>query len=254
MAQSFFLMGRSHLTALWYAWHNQTEAGGPPLTPYAHTLLAKPGMRMEFLQLESTRFEPLFTAAGAFHPAVTEAIAAARAEVHVSVLGGNDHSMIGVAAHQPNFDFVLPDAPDLPLNAQAQLVPAEMLREELARRIAPHLRALELLRAAAPGRVLHVESPPPLPEAHILRHPVPFAGDIAALGVAPALLRYKLWRLHSALYRDACARLGVEFLPAPPAMRDAAGVMLLPGCHPDATHGNALYGGHVLKALLEQTA
>ncbi len=253
MAQSFFLMGRSHLTALWYAWHNQAEAGGPPATPYAHAPLLRPGQRMDFLQLESTRYEPLFTPEGDFHPAVAGAIAASQAEVLVSVLGGNDHSMIGVAAHRPAFDFVLPEEPDLPLGGQAQLVPAKMLRAELARRIAPHIRALERLRTAA-GRVVHVESPPPLPEEHIRRHPAPFADDIAALGVAPALLRYKLWRLHSSLYREACTRLGIDFLPSPPAMRDAAGMMLPFGCHPDATHGNAIYGGHVLAGLLELTA
>lgn len=254
MVHSFFLLGRSHLTALWYAWHNQTEAGGPPIAPYAHAHLLRPGMRMAFLQLESTRYEPLVSPEGVLHPAVAAAVVAAKAERLVSVLGGNDHSMIGVAAHRPAFDFVLPEAPDLPLDRQAQLVPAQMLRAELAKRIAPHLQALKSLHAMAPGRVVHVESPPPLPEAHIKRHPVPFTDAIAALGVAPALLRYKLWRLHSGLYREACARLGISFLPSPPAMRDAAGMLLPSGCHPDATHGNALYGGHVLKALLEQTA
>ncbi len=254
MSRSYFLMGRSHLTALWYAWHNQAEAGGPPPQPYAHAPLVAPGTRMTFLQLESQRYEPLFTPEGAFHPEVARALSASAAQIHVSVLGGNDHSMIGLVAHPPRFDFVLPDEPDLPLDRQARLVPAEMLREELERRIAPHLRALALLRAAVAGRVVHVESPPPLPEDHIRRHSAPFADEIAALGIAPALLRYKIWRLHSGLYREACARLGVDLLPSPLAMRDPSGIMLPFGCHPDATHGNALYGGHGFKARLELTA
>ncbi len=254
MAQSFFLMGRSHLTALWYAWHNQTEAGGPPASPYAHAPLMRAGMKAIFLQLESGRYEPLFEPDGRFHAAVAQSIAEAKAEVYVSVLGGNDHSMIGLVAHRPAFDFVLPEAPDLPLDDGAQLLPAGLLEDELSRRIAPHVAALAQLQGCAPGRVVHMESPPPLPEAHIRRHPVPFADDIAALGVAPALLRYKLWRLHSGLYRAACARLGIAFLPSPPVMRDESGMMHPSGCHPDATHGNALYGGHVLKALLEFAA
>ena len=83
--------------------------------------------------------------------------AAAGAEIHVSVLGGNDHSLIGVVDHQPAFDF-------------------------------------------------------------------------------------------------ACARLDIAFLPSPPEIRDEAGMMLPHACHPDATHGNAIYGGHVLTKPLEMAA
>lgn len=251
MADRFFLMGRSHLTALWYAWHNQTDAGTPPATPYAHARLTRPSMHMEFLQLEADRYEPLI-ADGALHPAVRAALAGSEAEVFVSVLGGNDHSMIGVAAHAPRFDFVLPEEPDLPLDDTALLVPAEMLRAELARRTAPHVQSLALLREAVGGRVVHLESPPPLPEAHIRCYPVPFAEEIAQLGVAPAPLRVKLWRLHSQLYREACARLGIEFIPSPPAARGADGTLRMELCHPDATHANILYGGMMLAQVLER--
>jgi len=250
---TYFLLGRSHLTALWFAWHNQTESGAAPVPPYPHAALAPPGTRMVFLQLEATQYEPLNTN-GDFHPAVQAAMAEATADIHVSVLGGNDHSMIGVAAHAPRFDFVLPEAPELPLDETAQLVPAGLLRAELARRIAPHVESLEILRRRVAGRIIHLESPPPLPEAHIRAHPAPFAAEIAELGIAPALLRYKLWRLHSALYQEACTRLGIAYLPSPPELRDAAGMMLPHACHPDATHGNARYGSHVLARLLAHAA
>jgi hypothetical protein len=87
-----------------------------------------------------------------------------------------------------------------------------------------------------------------------MAHPMPFGDEIAAHGISPALLRWKLWRLHSGLYQEVCARLGIEFQPSPPAMRDAAGMMLAHGCHPDATHGNDVYGSHVLAHLLERAA
>lgn len=250
MGKHFFLMGRSHLSALWFPYHHPELSAGR----YPHVELVTEGLRVSFLQLEAGRYEPLLNEGG-FHPGVREAIHAARADVHVSVLGGNDHSMIGVVRHPPLFDFVLPEAPEAMLPDSPVLVPTEMVRADLTRRIAEHVRALELLREAVPeGRIIHVESPPPLPEAHIMAHPVPFGDEIAAHGIAPALLRWKLWRLHSALYQEVCARLGIEFQPSPPAMRDAAGIMLAHGCHPDATHGSDVYGSHVLAHLLERAA
>jgi hypothetical protein len=250
MARHFFLLGRSHLTALWFSYHHKQEDRSSPHESYVHSHLVRDGLQMTFLQLEDTHYEPLLID-DAFHPAVLAQLTLARAEVFVSVLGGNDHSMIGLVRHPPLFDFVLPEAPELMLQEEVLLVPAEMLREELARRIAPHVRALELLRTTVAGRIIHLESPPPLPEAHIRRHPEPFAEEIAAYGIAPTRLRYKLWRLHSALYQEACSRIGIEFLAAPPAMRDGEGMMLPHACHPDATHGNDIYGSHVLARLLE---
>jgi hypothetical protein len=249
MANTFFLMGRSHLTSLWSAYHDTTGEGVAPETPYAQYRLTQPGCKMRFMQLGHPEFDPLFVG-NSFNPAVLAGIAEAGAQVHVSVLGGNDHSMIGVAGHEPRLDFLLPEAPEQPVEEGALIVPAEMLRQELSRRIAPHIQALEFLRRAVSGRVIHVESPPPLPEPHIRRYPVPFGEEIAAYGVAPAPLRYKLWRLHSCLYQEACSRLGIDFLPSPPEIRDADGMLLAHACHQDATHANVIYGGHVLAKLL----
>ena len=77
-----------------------------------------------------------------------------------------------------------------------------------------------------------------------------FKGLIAERGVSPALLRFKLWRLHSGLYREACAALGVEFLPVPLEMQDVEGMLVPQAWNPDPTHVNALYGQHVLARLM----
>jgi hypothetical protein len=106
-----------------------------------------------------------------------------------------------------------------------------------------------------PGRLVHIESPPPIPsEEHIREHPGIFHDKIEECGVSPAMLRYKFWRLHSRLYREACAALGVEFLTVPEAMRDDAGMMIEAAWNPDPTHGNALYGGAVIGKLLREAA
>ncbi|MDD2796337.1 hypothetical protein [Acidocella sp.] len=235
MPGRIFVMGHSHACAL--------EAAHKRRVPGAQV----PEMR--FALLNDPQFEPPM-AEGGLCPALLGELRAAAAEVHVSVLGGNDHSIIGMLNHPQRFDFVLPEAPELPVDEMCEILPAGLLRGELARRVAPHLAVLAAYRAAVPGRLVHIESPPPVPSAaHIRTYPGIFKDMIVAYGVSPALLRYKLWRLHSALYREACARLGVAFLGVPAEMQDAQGMMVEAGWNPDPTHGNPVYGAHVLEKL-----
>jgi hypothetical protein len=230
---SLFFLGQSHLTALLQAWPAAAPAG----------------WEMDYRQEDSrTLLE------GEAIRADVRARLAGR-DVCVSVLGGNDHAVLAMLNHHRRFDLVLPEAPDLPCEPGAELVPAGLLRAEIARRAAPHLAALAAYRAAFAGRLIHVESPPPIPSAgHIEAHPGVFADEIAARGVAPALLRYKAWRLQSDVYRAACADAGIAFLAAPASMQDKDGMMRAEGWNPDPTHGNARYGAAVLTELARRLA
>ena len=96
---------------------------------------------------------------------------------------------------------------------------------------------------------MHIESPLPAASCeHIREYPGVFRDLIEERGVSPALLRYKLWRLHSHLYAEACAELDVEFLPVPDDMQDDRGMMAERAWARDPTHGNALYGSAVTRS------
>jgi len=224
-------VGHSHITAVQAA---HLDSGG--------------GAEMEFCGVTSARFHPE-SENGVLHPAIMERILAAPTALHVSMIGGNDHCTICLANDPRPFDFVLPEAPELPMDPAAEIIPAGLLRAELKRRITPHLDMLAALRAAVSGRLVHLESPPPVPAAAFIESkPDTFSQVLAERGVAPAGFRYKMWRLHSALYAQACAALGVEFLSAPRQMQDAQGMLVAPAWR-DATHANAFYGRHVLAQL-----
>ncbi len=228
---SLFFLGQSHLTALVQAW------------PYA----APSGWEMDFVQEDSRQLLE-----GHALRSDIQARLMGR-DVYVSVLGGNDHAVLAMLNHDPPFDVALPSAPELPCMPGASLIPAGLLRAEIARRAAPHLAALAAFRAAVSGRLLHVESPPPIPSAaHIRAHPGVFRDEIAARGVAPALLRYKVWQLQSDVYRHACNQAGVEFVEVPGGMQDEQGMMREEGWNPDPTHGNTRYGAAVLAVLAKR--
>ena len=111
------------------------------------------------------------------------------------------------------------------------------------------VRLREISRIA--GKLIQLESPPPLADSGtIATQADAYFKDrgIGDLGVAPAGLRYKMWRLHSRIVADYCAELGVRFLPVPCETQDDNG-FLLPHFAGDATHGNAAYGEAVIRAL-----
>jgi hypothetical protein len=58
-----------------------------------------------------------------------------------SFVGGIAHLSLAIWKHPQPFDFVLPEAPDLPLEPDAELVPSDAMRTVLERRpprLAPH--------------------------------------------------------------------------------------------------------------------
>lgn len=180
----------------------------------------------------------------------TEAITKSAADAIVSCVGGNAHNRVGLVNHPQRFDFVLAEDPDLPLDPSATILPSDAVRASLERAMSPRMRAFHAVCARTTKPMFHIESPPPIPsEDHIRRHPGVFGSKIAELGVSPALLRYKLWRLHSTIVRELCVEAGVTFVPAPGEARDAHGMMVERAWGDDPTHGNRWYGELVLRQL-----
>ncbi len=171
-------------------------------------------------------------------------------DVVVSAVGGSAHDIVGLAQHPRPFDLVLPEQPDLPLIPGAEIVPAGALAQTIRLKIEDEQLDLVRLLVAPGRRVIHVESPPPsAPDARLASEMgmMPYAPE-PHLGPSPVWLRYKLWRLHSAIVREACEAAGVEFLPYPQvALVD--GCYLRPEFYQRPCHANADYGELVFGQL-----
>jgi hypothetical protein len=211
--------------------------------------------RVAFAQLRDARYRGALVRADDGTPGLSwrlaEDLAERSRELIVSLIGGNKHNILGLLNHPRPFDFVLPDEPDLPFTPGAECVPFELVAESLAKRAANELDLLRTIRSATKVRMVHMESPPPNPSVeHIRRHPGVFKDRIDELGVAPAHLRYKLWRVHSSVVRAACAAAGIGFVPAPREAMDAQSMLCEAAWADDPTHGSAWYGALVLKQIL----
>ncbi len=165
-------------------------------------------------------------------------------------VGGNQHIFLGLANHRVPFDFVLPERPDLGVDPAAQLLPAGLIERCLRRHMAAELIFFSALAALFPRTAIcQIETPPPLPDDHVEAYPHVFSGIVRRAGVAPLPHRYKLWRLHSAIWRAHGAAAGVDFVEAPREALDQDGSLRAPYRGGDPTHANSLYGALVLDQL-----
>jgi hypothetical protein len=188
----------------------------------------------------------------ALNPILANIVCGANFDAMVTVLGGNEHNILGLVRHPRPFDFVLPEQEDLPLDEGAEILPYQLVVETVRRQIKVY-KLLRVLRDLHNGPMVEVESPPPVPSAdHIHAYPKTFADEINNRGVASRFLRYKLWRVRSVLVREFCETIGVEFLRVPSEALDAEGMLLPEGWNADPTHGNAWYGSCILRALDQQ--
>lgn len=244
MSRAILVIGQSHVAAIRSAAKARREADPDrPRTRVIHTL--------------EERYGPEIIGAGdeaRFSPALEEAIRdhiARHDPIRASVSGGNVHNGFALIRHPRPFDFLLSIEAGPPLDAAAEPITEAMTRAALESAL-DHDRARlrEIARIMGPGTI-QVESPPPLADdAQIAALADAYFRErgIAAQGVAPAPLRYKMWRLHARIVAGYCADLGLRYLPVPTEVQDGEG-FLRPELAGDATHGNEAYGEAIIRAL-----
>lgn len=225
--------------------------------------LSAAGITINTLVLQQPRMNPDLTAADPDAEWLTDAqhhellaLAEDADDVLLSV-GGNAHIVFGLVEHAQPFDFVMDPVPTLATGRQPvprALVHAALAGSSLYRRHSALRHRLHgILRGAVRSPLAQIESPPPArDDAHIRRHPGFYRDLIAERGVAPAVLRHKLWRLHSALVAQDCHDHDIAFIAAPLAVQDAAGYLAAPALADDPTHANAWYGRRLIEQLVRR--
>jgi hypothetical protein len=167
---------------------------------------------------------------------------------YVSVLGGNGHILLSLSRHPRPFDVVLPEQPDLPLEAGAEVLPFSYLAKTLLPFMLPYVWQLLSLRQAVGVRIYHLEPPPPCGDDDYMKtHLGSYIPDPS--NIISRYLRLKMWRLHSQLLADICTKNDIAFLAAPKEGMDAEGFLKGEGYGGDATHANSWYGELLVNQL-----
>ncbi len=169
----------------------------------------------------------------------------------LSFVSGVQHVQIGLRRlyypAEPPFDFVLPEAPHLPLDQGAEIIPFDAMWQVMRRWFSPRLKILRRLTRLAPGRVVQFVPPPPAPdswvEALVRRHK-----GATPVGLPSRVLRWKLWRLTADVFRQHAGTFGARFVDCPPQAVDADGFMRDELVR-NLTHGNQAFGALVLDQI-----
>ena len=166
-----------------------------------------------------------------------------------SMIGGAAHNVLGMLVHPRRFDFVLPAEPNLPIDHDAEILPAGAVRRLLEALASDYLATMSLLGSHCEDRLFHMEPPPPSADALRMHADIPWSMyDGMRREISPAIFRYKLWRLHSGIISDWCSQNGVTFVPCPPESMDEHG-FLREQYYGDGAHANAIYGECVLSQM-----
>ncbi len=202
------------------------------------------------------QFSPL-NASGeiVLNPAIAEMVRSKVPEdrelIYVSMFGGNAHNALTLLEHPRPFDIMLPEKPDLPSIPGAELVPSDYIAAFLQRLAMVYIINAETLRKSTDRPVYHFESPPPLgDDAFVTAHLEQYFRDQTAdthPKIAPRLLRYKLWRLHSRIIKGASEARDIVFIDSPPEAQDENGFLRPEYYGTDSTHAGIGYAELVLK-------
>jgi hypothetical protein len=242
--ESILALGHSHLAALRRGYNRCQRSSQPPFS-------------FSFMRLNDEMFQPNTAFADGVEK-LNEAIPSAfealltrdNPDVVVSCIRGNEANCIGLLNHPQRFDFYLPSRPDLPTDETAEILPVDLVGDLILHR----LRHLQLyLSALAPlsgGRLIHLQSPPPIGDnAYIASYPSQFGEKAKKFGVSPKFFRLKLWLLTGEVLAQLCRDVGVILHPAPQPVRDAEGFLAKKFWNEDPNHGNAQYGKVILQNI-----
>ena len=174
----------------------------------------------------------------------------------VSRIGGSEQVVIGWTEGDRPFDFILPGYEHLGLRPDAEIIPFRLVARVLNRKVTGSLRRLEQIRQDCPGTLVHLESPPPISDTSYAQEhlDVWFERSGQPLKVAPATLRWKLWKLQTRLTRALCDSFDIPYLASPPVILAHDGYLAQRFWSKDATHGNTAYGTVINEFIAEYAA
>ena len=246
-ATHFVGVGHSHIVALANGAYELQAAGatfaGAPFTCRFHYLYAPD-------------FEPNIVQDGSgptLNPAIVQAVEQDEPRFYIASVGGNEHNVLSIVQLYQRYDFILGDDPGLPLEPGAEIIPESVIRETLREWMEPKIAVLRAIRARTPRPIAQIEPPAPLPRAQVLAHPKEFfRKKVDLTKLSPDMLRHKMWRLQTSLYREICAELDVLYIEAPPEMIGPDNMLARHVWGGDATHANDLFGQKMVERALRR--
>lgn len=240
----FVGLGHSHVVALAKGAYSTLAKGadlGEPTTCSFHYLYDAP-------------FEPPFEeGGGALNRTILDVVAAGSPRFILASMGGNEHNVLSIPQAPRRFDFILSENLELPLDQAAEIIPESAIRETLRSWMREKTDVLVALRAETGLPIYQIEPPPPLPRELVLAYPKEFFRSLVdRRTISSDMLRYKMWRAQSYVYREICGANGIEYVAVPRPMINENGMLIDSLCGQDASHANEAFGEAMVREVMRR--
>jgi len=241
-ARSVLLLGFSHVVALRIAQSIRITRGAASFNLFTTELLTKYKTIVTPRQGRHVLHESI-------EPDLQQAVEELQPKLILGSFWGDQHFFMSTANLPRRLDFVLPSEPDLPLDANAEVVPYDLVYGYMRAICRYQDLLIEATRRASPAPLYLIKAPPPVFDFSAIPGGSSSASIdklVAEHGLSPPLLRYKFWRLVDSIYEEIAAETGVTALPVPPEALQPNGFRRAEYYSTDWIHGNPAYGELVL--------
>ncbi len=245
-ATKIIAVGFSHLGALQRAYERRV-------------LQNRETFRMELVNFNAERLRPLFIVKDGkrvynslIKDAINECVGDQSDCFILAALWGNEHFFLSAFNNPRPFDFVLPMDPTRELLKGVDVIPYDLMHSLLNEICSAHYDIVQFLKSFIAFPIILPSAPPPVEDVLSIQGGTSDAkldAKVRELGVAPASLRYKFWRLCEEIYRNYCQSKGISFLPMPCETVDANGFRRPEYCGADWLHASTSYGELVLQQI-----
>lgn len=186
-----------------------------------------------------------------YNAAVTEDVRRLLSQGHMigilaSPWSGQDFTA-SVVDENRTFDFASPHLDGI--NPVAELLPYAAVREAMIGRLTPLWAFVDMLREMSDAPIFILSAPSPTKKVTDVEHGVTVDPKLLDLKLPSSALRYKLWKLCEAIYREWCAEKGLTFLEIPPGTTEPDGFRKPEYFGRDWIHASTSYGALVIRQM-----
>lgn len=184
---------------------------------------------------------------------VDESLAVAGALEPTDILAitwfGTYHNIFGLLQHEQPFDFFEPGG-DENISPDIDIIPYAVLHDQFASMLKKDKSLGRMVKSSKAKTILLATPPVKGDNDFIKGRTKKYRGSlIAEVGITPAPVRAKLWRLEMRCIEAHCTAVGISFLRAPADSFDPDGFLRPDLYGSDATHANEKYGAMVIDQL-----
>lgn len=179
-------------------------------------------------------------------------IATKRPTMIVGSLWSNQHFILSTFNDPRPFDFVLPNEPYRPLSDRAEIIPYDLIDLLIDERCRPSYGLGPVIKGLSESPFCTISAPPAISDLSELAGGSPterITAKVNELGIAPAELRYKMWKACETTFSKRSEESEVPFVRVPYDAIDADGYRRRDYFGVDWIHASDSYGELVLRQI-----